>query len=69
MSPEGTIHKEQYVLLTISLNGGSASLDIKNSEEVGFASIDLTEDGVKVVFLRPCEYKITTAGGALVGIS
>jgi hypothetical protein len=69
MESEGIIHLEQYVLLTVALNGGTASLDIKNSEAVGYQSINLDEDSVKVVFLRPCEYKITTTGGAVVGIS
>jgi hypothetical protein len=67
MDQKGAIPDERIVMLTIALNGGTASLDIDNG--IGFTSIPLETDGVQNIFVRPCAYQITTTGGALVGIS
>lgn len=64
----GTIHQEQYLMLTVKLGTGTATLRIKNDEAVGFVDVELDE-GLSNIFLRPCQYEIVVTGDALVGVS
>ena len=69
MNATGTIHVERYVMATVLLSGGTAELQVKNDDVVGFASIPLTTDGAHIIFLGPCEYQVVTTGAAAVGLS
>jgi hypothetical protein len=69
MNLTGSIHIERYIMATVVLNGGTASLQVKNEDSVGFVDIPLPTDGAHIVFVGPCVYQVALTGGALVGLS
>jgi hypothetical protein len=67
MQNSGQLHDQGYIMATVQLNGGTAQLEVNNG--IGYTAIPFDEDGVHTLYLKPCEYRVVTTGGALVGLS